>query len=319
MFAGCILLLYFTACNEENYSEKEYYDYLLYLLSKEDYNVYTAEYTFGEGERVIGHFSVGCGGSLSNPGEIIIELEEDTVLLKKYNNSNFNDIEDFAHILSPDRYTIGSMRVVFPAHNEDQYVRVPITVLSDGLSPDSVYFVPLAIKSVSDGYKVNPEKYNMLFRIALKNEYAEQIKRTQYSMRGNKLNNNLEPTVGAISGNKVVAPVSKSSIRVFAGEETPKKQGAPTAAELTKSTIILTVDETVSDAKKPVKITSYGTIQVEDIEGGSWYEEVKNNMVDDTYTQYFYLRYRYRTLKNPANPGDYNNWVIVEETLKRLF
>ncbi|MDR0700416.1 MAG: DUF1735 domain-containing protein [Tannerella sp.] len=318
----CFLTLCLAACNEEDFSSREYYKYVVYLLSKEDYNVYSDVYPFDDGNEVKGYFSIGCGGSLANPEEITVELEADTVLMSKYNRANFDiDTFKFALLLPESRYRIESMRVTIPAGNEDQYVKVPVTVMPDGLSPDSTYFIPLAIKSVSR-YEINPEKYNMLFRVSFENRFSELATATYYSMRGNTVNPpDYEVLAGsAISSTKLARPLSKNSVRMFAGTGPVKADFGvdpdlvkPTVDELEKYGIILTVDENDS-----VSITPYGTIQVEQINGDYWntYEEARNNMVDDTFTQYFYLRYRYRTLKTP--PDTYNNWITVQETLKRL-
>ncbi|MDR1666994.1 MAG: DUF4361 domain-containing protein [Bacteroidales bacterium] len=316
-----VIAIVFASCKEEDFSSKEYYKYVVYLLSKEDYNVYSDVYPFDDGNEVEGYFSVGCGGSLANPEETTVELEADTVLMSTYNRANFDiDTSKFALLLPESRYRIDPMRVVIPANNKDQYVKVPVIIYLDGLSPDSTYFIPLAIKNVSR-YEVNPEKYNMLFRVLLENRFAELKTTTYYSMRGNTLDAAMEAVVGgAISGTKLARPISKNAVRIFAGMGPVKADfgidpvlARPSTDELDKYGIVLTVDENDS-----VSIAPCGTIQVEQINGDQWntYEEARNNMVDETVTKYFYLRYRYRTLKTP--PSTYDNWITVQETLKRL-
>jgi hypothetical protein len=310
----------FASCKEEDFSSKEYYKYVVYLLSKEDYNVYSDVYPFDDGHEVEGYFSVGCGGSLANPEEVVVELEADTVLMSTYNRANFDiDTSKFALLLPEKRYRIDPMRAVIPANSKDQYVKVPVVINVDSLSPDSTYFIPLAIKSVSR-YEVNPEKYNMLFRVLLENRFAEMKTDTYYSMRGNALNSTSLEATSEISATKLARPISKNTVRVFAGSGPTKDDfgvdpvlAKPSLKELEKYGIELTVDENDS-----VRITPYGTIDVEQINGDDWntYKEERNNMVDETVTKYFYLRYRYRTLKTP--PSTYDNWITVQETLKRL-
>ena len=317
----------FTAC-EEDFSSKEYYKYLVYLLSKENHNVYPAVFAFDGENEVTNYFSVACGGSLANPEEIRVnlELDSDTTLFRAYNTSNFDiDTSKFALILPENRYRIGTMDVVFPANNSDQYVKVPVTVNINGLSPDSTYFIPLAIKSVSK-FEVNPEKYNMLFRVVLENQYAEMLLGTYYTLKGNILNANEEALPGSeIATTKLARPLNENSIRVYAGAGPVKADFGedpvvtkPTLEEIEKYGITLTVDE-----DNHVRITPFGTIEIDQKDAKDWnvYQEVRNNMVDDTVTKYFYLRYRYRTVKTPATdttPAEYNNWVFVQETLKRL-
>ena len=318
VFGLCIAC--FTAC-EEDFSSKEYYKYLIYLLSKEDYNVYTEVYPFSDGKEVAGYFSVACGGSQLNPEEIIVELETDTVLYERYNLATYDvDETRWARILSPNKYRIETMRVVFQENNPDKYVKVRVTVATEGLSPDSTYFIPLAIKSVSGGHEVNPDKYNMLFRVTVENEYAEQRSRTYYLMRGNTLTETLEAEEGStISATKLARALSQNSIRVVAGTERIANPDEPTLREVESTSIVLTVD-----ANNQVQITPYKSdfVMVEQFDGDRWntYERIRNNMVDETTTQFFYLRYRYRTLKTPATETElsvWNDWAYVQETLRR--
>jgi hypothetical protein len=311
-----LIIAGFTACNEENFADREYYKNIVYLLSKESYNVYTDVFSLNDGQEVTGYFSVGCGGSKANQEEIVVELEADTVLLNKYNRSNFDiDVSKYAQLLSKDRYTIETNSVVFPAGNKEQYVKVAVTINPDGLSPDSTYFIPIAIKSVSR-YEINPEKSNLLFRIVLENYYATQLTATYYQMKGNILNAAGDPT-GAISSTKLARPISKNAVRLYAGNESPQTANS-SVADIEKSSILLTVDD-----NKHVNITPYGSIEVEQIEAADWntYEEIRKNAVDESVDKYFNLLYRYRTVKTPAvgsTPAVYNNWIIVQERLKRL-
>jgi|AGTN01.3.fsa_nt_gi Domain of unknown function (DUF1735). len=312
------LFVGFTACNEEDFSAREHYKYMIYLLSENDYNVFSAEYDLEkiteEGE-ITAYLTVGCGGSLSNPEEFVVELEPDFVLFDKYNQSNFDiDISRYARLLPEDKYQIESNRVVFPANNADQYVKVPIRVRMEGLSPDSIYFIPIAIKSTSK-YEVNKEKSAVLFRITMKNDYAEQLKDTYYQLRGNIVNedgNNM-----SVSSSKLVRPLTKNSVRLYAGSNTQTIQTA-TVEEIKKYSIILTVDE-----NNQVQITPYGTIEVEQLDGGQeWnkYEEAKT-YADAKIVKRFYLYYRYRTLRSLAtstSPAIWDDWVTIKETLRRM-
>lgn len=315
----CILpLVGFMACNEEDFSAREHYKYVVYLLSENEYNVFSAEYDLkkmsGEGE-ITANLVIGCGGSLSNPEEFVVELEPDAVLFDKFNRSNYDiDEEKYARLLPEDRYKVGASRVTFPAHNPDQYVKVPVTVRTEGLSPDSIYFIPVSIRSTSR-YEVNKEKSGVLFRVTMKNDYAEQAKDTYYQLRGTVLGEDGNNT--AVSTSKLVRPLGKSSVRLYAGSQTQTVSTA-TVEDIKKYSIILTVDE-----NNRVQITPYGTIQVEQLDGGDeWnkYEESKT-YADTKVVKRFYLHYRYRTLKSNATSGQpavWNEWVTIKETLKRM-
>jgi hypothetical protein len=268
-----------------------------------------------DGNEVVGYFSIGCGGARSNTKEFTVELEPDHILLDKYNQGNFDiDQSKYAKLLPGNRYKIQSYTVKFPSYNPDPYVKVAVSVLPDGLSPDSVYFIPLAIKSVSD-YELNPDKSNLLFRVVLQNDYAEQLKDTYYQLKGNIMNDAGEATSG-IAGSKLTRPISKNSVRLYAGNEVQTNKS--TIEEIDKFSILLTVKN-----NNQVQITPYGSIEVEQINAEGWniYEEVRKNAIDEDTNKYFLLYYRYRTIKTPAtgsSPAVYNNWIIVQETLKRL-
>jgi len=310
-----IIVAIFTACNEEDYSTKEFYKDVVFLLSKENYNVYNQVYPFNNGAQVIGYLSIGCGGSRPNAKAFTVELENDTVLLNKYNRGNFDiNTSKYARLLPANKYKIDSYTVNFPANNEDQYVKVPVSVTPDGLSPDSIYFIPLSIKSVSN-YEVNPAKSSVLFRVLVENYYAEQLHDTYYQLKGSILNDAGSVT-GGIAGSALVRPINKSAVRLYAGSEV--QTNVSTVSDILKFSIVLTVD-----ANNHVQITPYGSIQVEQFDTGGWniYEEVRKNAISEDVNKYFNLYYRYRTVKTPATdttPAVYNNWIIVQETLKRL-
>lgn len=310
------LLFCLSSCNEEDYASKEYYKNVVYLLSKESYNVYAEAHPFNDGQEVIGYFSVGCGGSLSNPGEFTVELGTDSVLFNLYNRGNFDiDTLKYAKLLPESKYSIESNIIKYPANNPDQYVKVAISVIPDGLSPDTIYFVPVTIKNVSNNYEVNSEKSSILYRVLLKNYYAEQLPNTYYQSKGEILDLNGE-VVSMISTTKLVRPISKNSVRTYVGNEVQTNKS--TVDEINKYSIILTVDE-----NNKVQVSPYGTIDIQQIdkEGSNFYEEVVRSAVDTTLNKYFHVSYQYRLLKTPAtetSPAVYDKWITVDETLKKL-
>ena len=305
-----ILMFGMLSCTEEAFYKDEQYKNVVYLLSTEDYNVFPAAYTFNEdGSASTGYLSIGCGGSLPNPEEITVELEPDSFLFDKYNTGNFDvDSSKFAHILAPDKYSIESMTINFPANNADQYVRVPIKVDLKNLSPDSTYFIPLAIKHLSK-YETNPEKFNMLYKVSIKNYYAEQLTPTYYLMKGTTLD--AQGVVsGMISSTKLVKPLSIRSVRMYAGAQ--PETAKSTVEEIRKYSIVVSIDE-----NNKVTITPYGTIEVQQMPYDDYwnsYEEIKPEE-STTFKKYLYLYYRYRTL---TSPGVWSSWVTVKENMYRM-
>ncbi|MDR2563101.1 MAG: DUF1735 domain-containing protein [Prevotellaceae bacterium] len=303
--AACILIG-FAACNRDEIYKKEMYKKVVYLLSDNN-QIYTEVYTLNEDEPVK-YLSVGCGGSLPNEEEIVITLEADTVLLKKYNKTNFDiDSAAFAKLLPENHYQIPSMTVSMPAQSPDQYVKLPIKVRPEGLSPDTTYFVPLAIKSVSK-YEINPEKYNVLYQVVIENDYAEQKTRTYYHMKGTSVNEgSTRETV--IAGTKPIQPLTKSRSRVFAGGNLQTTTSS--LNDILKNSIVLNVN-----SDRSISILPYSTIDVVQL-----YHPNYNKYSIEGKERYFYLYYRYRTLNRAATesaPAEWSAWTTVKETLRRL-
>jgi hypothetical protein len=299
-----ICLFYCASCDNSALYEKEKYKNVIYLLSGSE-NVYTESYTLNETESVR-YFSIGCGGSHSNPEEVTVTLEPDRVLLDLYNRSNF-DIKytSYAKVLPADRYEIESYTVTIPANSEDQYVKVPVRVKPLGLSPDSIYFIPLAIKSVSR-YEVNDEKYNLLYRVTIENDYARQKITTYYVKKGTvkDQSNNLETT---LSGSKIVQPLTKDKVRMFTGNNTQNQTATPSDIEKYAITVQVKDDKTID-------IQPYGSIEVEMLDAPD-YNRYGIVMQGTKEQRVFFLYYRYR-IQN--DNGTFDSWIEVKETLTRV-
>jgi hypothetical protein len=299
-----------TACSNESQYDKEMYRPVVYLLSSGDLNVYTVVIPFKESEAKT-YVSVGCGGSKSNPEAVTVVLEEDnTGLFDRYNRINFDiDTPKFARLLPQSRYEIPSYTVTIPALSPDPYANVLVYVDQQGLSPDSVYFIPLAIQSVSR-YETNPDKSNLLLRVAVINDYAEQTATTVYSMKGTVTTGS---TATVVTGSKIVQPLSADEVRLFAGTQAQTNQS--TSEEIAKYAIVAKInpDNTVS-------LRPYGTSEVEMLtqEGYNRYY-IQNNPVTGQDVQYMDLYYKYRTLTpaTESTPESWSAWTEVREILER--
>jgi hypothetical protein len=285
--------------------DKEMYRPVLYLLSSGTDNVYTVVVPFKD-TAAVAYFSVGCGGSRPNPEEVIIELEPDTVLYDKYNRMNYDRESAYARLLPPSRYGISSFRAVLPANSPEQYVKIPVKINQQGLSPDSVYFIPVAIKSVSK-YEVNPDKYNMLFRVAVENDYAEQITTTVYYQRGTTLDGS---TPIPITGSKMLYPLSADEVRMFAGVRT--QTAKTTLEEIGTYSIVAKIN-----ADSSVVIRPYGTIDVEQLEEPGYNRYYTRINAEDRAVDHIDLYYRFRTLVS-TDPDTYSKWTEIRESLQRM-
>jgi len=304
-----VFLVCFTGCDSDKLYQMEYKN-VIYLLSGSE-NVYTEAYTLKE-EAPVRYFSVGIGGSKPNEDAVTVTLEPDRVLLKRYNNSNFDiDVSRYARLLPENRYEIESYTVDIPANPVSQYVKVPVKVRPLGLSPDSIYFIPIAIQKVSR-YEVNPEKYNMLYCVTIENEYAQQRVVTYYTKRGviKNQSNNSETNM---SGDKIVQPLTKDRVRMFAGNHVQNLPTVVTVEEIERFAMVVQINE---DNTLDMIPYDKGTIEVEklDLEGYNLYDpKVKQGLRE---YRVFYLYYRYRTLNDDG--VTYGDWLEARETLTRV-
>jgi hypothetical protein len=271
------------------------------LLSGSE-NVYAASYSLNK-EEPVRYITIGTGGSNTNEKDITVTLEPNPVMLDKFNSLNYNYQSEYARLLSADRYTIDSYSVTLPANSDYHYARMPVKVRALGLSPDSIYFIPLKIKSVSN-YDVNPEKSDVLFRVAIENDYAEQLVPTYYAKSGTMTN----PTT-VLSGTKLVQPLEKDKVRMFIGNET---YGSSTSvADIERLSVVVQIKE-----DNTLLVTPYGSMEVEMLDKVNGYNRYVPDLLQGTSKQkVFYLNYRFR-LKN--SNGSYTGWREVEERLIRI-
>lgn len=301
IFILCVMIISFVGCNTDSIYQDEQYKTLVYLLSGSE-NVYAASYTLNEDEPV-NFVTIGCGGSNSNEKDISITLEPNPEMLDKFNSLNYNYQSEYAKLLPEDRYDISSYTVTLPANSDYHYVRMPITVRAIGLSPDSTYFIPLKIKSVSN-YDVNGDKSDILFRVAIENDYAQQLVPTYYSKSGTMTN-----PVTVLSGTKLVQPLEKDKVRMFIGNET---YGNSTSVEdIERLSVVVQIMEDNS-----LQVTPYGSMEVEMLDKVKGYNKYIPELLQGTTSQrVFYLNYRFRLKQSN---GSFSAWREVEERLIRI-
>jgi len=290
-----------VSCNTDSIYQEEQYKTLVYLLSGTD-NVFAASYTLNE-EEAVRYISVGCGGSNSNEKDITVTLEPNPGMLDKYNSLNYNYDSEYAKMLPSDRYKIESYSVTLPANSDYHYARIPVKVRTLGLSPDSIYFIPLKIKTVSN-YDVNESKSDVLFRVAIENDYAQQLVPTYYTKSGTMTN-----PITVLSGTKLVQPLEKDKVRMFVGNE---KYGSSTTIDNIKNlSVVVQILEDNS-----LIVTPYGSMEVEMLNNAKGYNKYIPELLQGTTKQsVFYLNYRFRLKQSN---GTFSPWREVEERLIRI-
>lgn len=298
---ACIMGISLAGCNTDIIYQEEQYKTLVYLLSGSD-NLYATSYTLNE-EAPVRFVSIGCGGSNSNEKEITVTLEPNPEMLDKFNSLNYNYQDEYAKLLPADRYEIASYTVTLPANSDYHYARMPVKVRPLGLSPDTIYFIPLKIKSVSN-FDVNENKSDVLFRVAIENDYAQQLVPTYYAKSGTMSN-----PVTVLSGAKLVQPLDKDKVRMFVGNET--HGSTTTVADIETLSVVVQINEDNS-----LLVTPYGSMEVEMLDNVNGYNRYNPELMQGTTKQrVFYLNYRFRLKRTD---GSFSAWREVEERLIRV-
>jgi hypothetical protein len=263
------------SCDRDELFEREQYKQVFALLS-DDNNVFAEEHDLDLTESQ-GFVSAACGGSLPTEKAINITIVEDEELLLQYNRSNFDvDESKYARWIPSDKYDIADYGITVPAGERVGLMSVKIR--PNGLSPDSVYFIPLRADKF-DAYELNTEKSSVLYRVFLKNYYATNKTATYYNSRGKLGAANIMIT-------KQVYPVAGNSVRIMAGDIVISN---PSVAELNSRAVLLTVDENDS-----VRIKAWKDLDITQVNGDPDYPNTFY-IYDDGYKTYktFLLRYDY--------------------------
>lgn len=298
VFLGLMLF----SCEGFEVFDDEMYEKIVYILTKEDNKVFSEVHSL-EGEYSLGHVSILVSGSNPITEPISVELEYDTESMDAYNEKIFGvETDKFIEPLNPAFYEIASMTVSIDPQKEPPHALLPIKIKPEGLSPDSTYFIPLKIKSVSSD-SINADHNSVLYQVYIKNSYADQQERTVYSMRGEKTEEGKTPY--AILTNKTVLPLTKNKIRTTIDQVTFESN----MNVINKSCMVIEIKSDYSLQITPFN-SDYLDIELVEKEGYNQYR------TDVAGTYRFYLSYRYRT-RSSADAG-WGQWYTISENLLRF-
>lgn len=315
------ILAILSSCDNYEQFEEEVYEKKVYIISRSG-NIFDLECAL-DSTQYIFNASISISGSRKIEENVIVDLEKDTLLLPKYNYSNFEtEKEKYAKELPEWRYSVPSWTVTLAPNDRDVYGLLPLHIQPEnliGLSPDSIYFIPLAIKSVS-AYEVNTDKFNALVRIYPKNKYSRMQQKTSYSLKG-FYGTTEEDNNPMSSNNKSVLPLSANSVRMFVDYQNP---GELSPEVVDRWSMVVTVNE-----DKSVVITAYhpesGTLELEQLTPPAndpefmytnTYEETPDRYVPGKTDQRFRLYYKYRTRE--TNADEWGEWRYVREISSRM-
>jgi hypothetical protein len=270
-----ILVAGFSSCTDDEIFEREQYKNIFALVSDDGYNIYNEVHDLDLVESV-GYVAASCGGTNPTQKTIDITMDVSHEAFAYYNQSNFDmDVTKYAQWMPSDKYSIDNWRFNIPAGKIDG--RLPVRIRPEGLSPDSVYFIPLKVSAFS-AYELNPDKSTVLYRVLIKNKYATQETATNYALRGvlNGVNT---------MGQKRVDPIAANKVRIMAGTFAFESK----VETINKNGIILEID-----ADNHISISSYKDMVVTQVDNDPEYPNIFK-IENDGYRTYktFLLRYDY--------------------------
>lgn len=295
-------LLTCVSCNEYEMFGEEQYKKVIYVLSSDNNMVYAGIHNFDSAVST-GYITVYAGGTLPIDREVTVEFEKDLEILDKYNWKNFElDSSKYIKEMNPARYDIQEYSVTMKPGSEHAYALMPLKIHTEGLSPDSAYFIPLKIKSAS-AYEINPNRSSVLYRVYLENQYAQQKQQTIYAVRGDQIPPGKQPA--AVTMNRQVYPLSKDKVRTFAGTV----KNTTNINDINRYSIVLQINED----DKFITITPYNSTLMKVEQLG----EPKDNWYgpDVIGTIRLYSHYRYCTRANEAD--EWGDWEVMKINMRR--
>lgn len=274
-----------TSCETFDFGQ-EMGQKVICIISDDDL-VFTGMHDLNEPEST-GYISVNCGGSLHIDRDVEVWMEYSPEVLAQYNKSKYDiDEEKYAKELDSRYYTIPEMRVTLKASSADTYDTIPIRVRPEGLSPDSIYFIPLRIRSVS-AYSVNPDKSQVLYRVYMKNLYARSDEASIYNATGTTQKDGENEVEAAAS--QTFHPLTKNTFRIFAGIK-----GYETDADvIRKNGIIVQVNEDHSLTMRPYDEDSIEVAPVDASRPDYYGEYSLSEVYGGKKRQRFDFKYKYR-------------------------
>ena len=281
LFVFASVLVVTNSCDQDQIYTDELYKNVIAIICSDDFNI--LEDTQMLGEEATGYVSVSCGGTHPVAKDVRISFFVDMGVLEDYNWSVYDaDRSRYANLLPPSKYDMEQMHVIIPKGTYAGWM--PIRFIPEGLSPDSIYFLPLSISSTS-AYELNPEKTNVLYRVLIKNQYAEQFAfgYTNYRMMGfigeDPVSIPLKP----------MHPLNANKVRIMVGD----LEFTGELADIEAGAIVIEVTD-----GKNVKITPFkenGTLSVTQVDVNVDYPNTFEIERDwDKRFKVFKLNYRYR-------------------------
>lgn len=309
------------SCDDYGQFRKEMYEKNIYIISTADFNIFQVECDLNS-DKSLYNLSISSSGTTGLDKDVKVVLKEDEDVLAKYNNSNFDSIQKYANHLKHEKYEFPSYEMTLKANSEDVYGLLPFHINPEDLydlSPDSLYFIPLSIESVS-AYQVNEKKNNTLIQILPKNKFATMKTKTNYGLTGSK-NENAEDVPAAIYGeNKKVYPVTPNSVKMNVELLT----GKAILVDVWRMSMRVTVNEDNTLLLEPF-FPEQELLEIEMLPPpagnpnflySNRYEEKVDPYVPDKLNQRFLMYYKYRNRNSKT--AAWGKWYYITESTSRV-
>lgn len=241
-----------TGCQEQDMLEMEHYIKQVYIVgSGEEGHLLSRKVDLSEAEAEIST-AVYVSGSLLPDKDVDVELEEDFSAVDEYNKKYKSEKDIQYRAMPQDLYKIESMHVVVPAGNAQSLI--PIKITTSGLHCDSLYVIPLKIKSCS-AYQVTDPNNTVLISVSTYNKYSGN-----YNYEGEK-------DGIAFSLLRTAVAVNANTIRIY-------NSGAENIENVANEGVTFSINEDNS-----LTITGWENIHI--LEGSGMYDPEKKTFTVD--------------------------------------
>ena len=258
-----------TSCSVENPLDEEQYIKKVSLVGANEI-IQTKKVSYSSDGSL--YTSVSIGGSLppATDVNVTIGLADDENLVV-YNRKNVLPGEIKYQKLPAEWYTIDNWTVTIK--QGELYARLPIKVDVSKIECDSLYVLPLEIKSVSAYEKVQEDTV-LLLNLKMINDYSGSY---TYTGTVTKMNGD-EPdlnSVSKINSTRTLTAVNTNTVRLFKNSDVEKMENLEGSAY----TITVNSDNSLTLTPwKNLNITEGGgTYNSENNEFKIWYTTVENN------------------------------------------
>ncbi|MDR1865778.1 MAG: DUF4361 domain-containing protein [Bacteroidales bacterium] len=284
-----------SACNENEVFDKEQYKKVFALVSDDNYNIFQAVHDLEEIEST-GYVAASCGGTNPIEEDLYVELAFDREAFDRYNTANFDvSAEKYAKVVPRSKYTVDDYSLTIPAGEKNGKMKIKLR--PDGLSPDSIYFIPFKVVTYS-AYELNPNKNNVLYQVLTKNFYATQKVQTDYTLRGFLSDGTTDGSsgellFGQVMDTKRMHPVSRNRVRIMPGNQQFEDTNEDQLSRINRLAIILEIAGNGKVSIMPWRTA--GGMEVTQIDGDPEYPNTFH-IEDDGYRKFktFLLRYNFK-------------------------